>query len=141
MQYNTKESIESALNEARNSATKAARLVELYNSFGFEQVKRFVPKSKGNERCTEILEGMLAKFSNKISDKTHPLGAKETKSKKVGVRVSFDGSDFVGVSGTKIKLWKDAKAIRLTGQFSADQEKYYNTRFTDKITYVTSEDI
>jgi hypothetical protein len=144
MKYNTKELIESALIEVRNLSTKASRLVEIYNGFGLEQVKLFVPKSKGNERCAEVLEVMLSRFAEEglLLENKPETSIKETDTDKIktkkskGVQVSFDGSDFVGISGTKIKLWKDAKSIQLTGKFSLDQEKYYKDRFNDKITYV-----
>lgn len=57
-----------------------------------------------------------------------------------GTLVSFDGSKFCGITGTKIALWKDAIAIRLIGKFSADQLKYYGQRFDAKITYVTTDE-
>ena len=92
----------------------------------------------------EALSIEIAKEATKDDKDSRVLNAIKavfSKPKRLGkrVQVSFYGSDLVGISGTKIKLWKDAKYIRLTCNFYADQKKYYKERFKNKITYVKSE--
>mgnify|MGYP006999712826 CR=1 FL=1 len=132
-------------------------MVELYNEVGGYDQKRFSSKPVAIEKLTSLIKGTISEMKADLEiQEMEKIKAEEKVKKNASdansgdvpkakskrgkpCRVSFDGNDFVGVSGTKIALWKNAKSIVLDGEFSADQLKYYGTRFTDKISYVKKE--